>query len=107
MIYAKVLIWDEDEKRFVITYLPYDQIISAEEEMGGKLVVDPNLIRGLHIAFVRYMKEHGHAPDVVRCTIEPLMDFFYKRVSIKTPSGDFEATNCNLYFSKPRAIIAA
>lgn len=104
MIFARALIWSEDEKRLVIVYLPRDEIKAAEEEIGGKLVTDPNLVRGLHRAFVRYMKIHGQAPDVVRCTIEPLRDFFYKRVSIKTLMDNFEATNCNLYFSKPRTI---
>ena len=106
MIPINVLVWSEDEHRFVTIAFSKDQIRAAEQELGGILVKNPQLVRGLHIAFVRYMKERGHVPGVVRCEIEPLMDFHYKRVSITTPGG-VKPTNCNLYFSRPRAFIAA
>lgn len=105
MIWARTLVWSEDEKQFAAVYLPYNEIKAAEEEVGGKLVTDPNLVRGLHRAFIRHMRLRGRPPDVVRCTIEPLRDFFFKRVSIKTSDGKFRATSTNLYFVKPRAII--
>lgn len=103
VVHTAVGIWDPETGKFAKVLIPRSEIEKAEEETGGKLVTDPDLIRGLHLAFIRHLYLKGKAPDVVRCTVEPLTDFFFRRVAIATPGG-MEPTRTNLYFRKPRII---
>jgi hypothetical protein len=101
-----VIVWSTSDRAFFKVNLPVAEIRAAEEEMGAKLVEDPYLARILQTAFIDCLERNKRPPSVIRFNHMPLKDYFYRRLAIWAPGGK-QTTNCNLYFERPQAVIAA